>query len=105
VSTSTSYLVGCLVGHLLLRRRFGALRFGPVLRTTGWISAAAVAAAAAGLTVVLVGNSLLGVSRGSSLVELALGAVLFFGVLGLVATRLPLPEVSEILAAAHRRPS
>ena len=31
VSTSTSYLVGCLVGHQLLRRRFGELRFTPVL--------------------------------------------------------------------------
>lgn len=103
VSTSTSYLVGCLVGHLLLRRRFGALRFSPVARTTGWIGLASVLAAAAGLAVVLAGNAVLGVGRGSALVELVLGAVLFAGVLALVAIRLPLPEVAEIRAAALRR--
>jgi putative peptidoglycan lipid II flippase len=105
VSTSTSYLVGCLVGHLLLRRRFGPLGFGAVLRTVGWIALASAVAAGVGLAVVLTGNSLLGVSRGSGLVEVLLGAVLFFGVLGLVAVRLPLPEVAEIVSAARRRGS
>ena len=103
VSTSASYLVGCLVGHLLLRRRFGALRFGPVARTVGWIGLASVLAAAVGLVVVLVGNAVLGVGRGSGLVELVLGTLLFVGVLAMVAVRLPLPEVAEIRAAARRR--
>jgi len=104
VSTSTSYLVGCLVGHLLLRRRFGALHFGPVARTVGWIGLASVLAAVAGLVVVLAGNAVLGVGRASALVELVLGAVLFAGVLAVVAIRLPLPEVAQIRAAAQRRP-
>ncbi|HJQ02277.1 MAG TPA: murein biosynthesis integral membrane protein MurJ [Jatrophihabitans sp.] len=103
VSTSTSYLVGCLVGHLLLRRRFGALRFGPVLRTIGWIGLASALAAVAGLAVVLAGNAVLGVGRTSGLVELVVGTVLFAGVLVMVAIRLPLPEVAEIRAAARRR--
>jgi putative peptidoglycan lipid II flippase len=103
VATSTSYLVGCLVGHLLLRRRFGGLGFGAVLRTVGWIGLASAVAAAIGLAVVLVGNALLGTGRISSLFELLVGALLFFSALGLVAIRLPLPEVKEIVAAARRR--
>ncbi|HEX4728511.1 MAG TPA: hypothetical protein VH298_11985, partial [Jatrophihabitans sp.] len=103
VATSTSYLVGCLVGHLLLRRRFGGLGFGAVLRTVGWIGLASAVAAAIGLAVVLAGNALLGTGRISSLVEVLLGALLFFSALGLLAVRLPLPEVAEIVAAARRR--
>ena len=48
VATSTSYLVGCLVGHLLLRRRFGGLGFGAGARTVGWIALASVVAGAFG---------------------------------------------------------
>ncbi len=103
VSTSLSYLVGCLVGYLLLRRRFGALNFGPVLRTIGWISVAAAAGGAVALAVVLAGNSVLGVGRGSALLELLIGAVLGGLVLAVVAVRLPLPEVTEIVAAVRRR--
>lgn len=103
VATSTSYLVGCLVGHLLLRRRFGGLGFGPVLRTVGWIALASAVAGGVGLAVVLVGNALLGTGRLAGLAEVLVGALLFFGTLGLIAVRLPLPEVQEIVAAARRR--
>jgi hypothetical protein len=74
-----------------------------VLRTVGWIALASAMAAGVGLAVVLTGNALLGVGRGSGLVEVLLGAPLFLGVLGLAAVRLPLPEVAEIVAAARRR--
>ena len=53
--------------------------------------------------VVLAGNSLMGVSRVSALVELVLGGGLGLVVMGWVATRLPLPEVAEIVKAI--RPS
>lgn len=103
VATSTSYLVGCLVGHLLLRRRFGGLGFGAVLGTVGWIALASAVAGGVGLAVVLAGNAMLGIGRLAGLVEVLVGALLFFAVLGLVAVRLPLPEVKEIIGAARRR--
>jgi putative peptidoglycan lipid II flippase len=103
VATSTSYLVGCLVGHLLLRRRFGGLGFGTVLRTVGWIALASAVAGGVGFAVVLTGTALLGTGRLAGLAEVVVGALLFFGTLGLIAVRLPLPEVQEIVAAARRR--
>jgi putative peptidoglycan lipid II flippase len=105
VSTSTSYLAGCLAGHLLLRRRFGALGFASVLRTIGWILLAAAAGAAAALLVLLAVHGLLGSGRLASLLVLLAGGGLGGLVLGLIAVRLPLPEVAEILAAVRRRPA
>jgi putative peptidoglycan lipid II flippase len=103
VSTSTSYLVGCLVGHQLLRRQFGGLRFTPVLTTTGWIAAASAAGGVAGLAVVLAGNAVLGDGRLAALIELVIGGAVGSAVLVLLALRLPLPEVAQIAAAVRGR--
>ena len=103
VSTSTSYLVGCLVGHQLLRRRFGEVRFGPVARTIGWISVAAAAGGVVGLLVVRAGAAVLGDGRVAALVELVVGGALAGGVAVLLALRLPLPEVTQIAAAVRGR--
>jgi putative peptidoglycan lipid II flippase len=103
VSTSVSYLAGCVVGHVLLKRRFGALGFSPVMRTIGWISLAAVTGGLASLIVVLAVNSMLGVGRGSALVELIVGGAVGAAVLAGVAMRLPLPEVAEIVGAVRGR--
>ncbi|HEV2885401.1 MAG TPA: murein biosynthesis integral membrane protein MurJ [Jatrophihabitans sp.] len=103
VSTSASYLVGCLVGHLLLRRRFGRLGFAAVGRTVGWITAAAAGGGLVGLAVVLAGTAVLGDGRLAALVELVVGAVLGGAVLVLLALRLPLPEVAQIAAAVRGR--
>jgi putative peptidoglycan lipid II flippase len=102
-STSASYLAGCMAGQLLLQRRFGMLGFSSVARTVGFITLAAAAGAAVGLVVVLTGDSLMGVSRASGLVELVLGGGLGLVVMGWLAMRLPLPEVAEIVKAI--RPS
>jgi putative peptidoglycan lipid II flippase len=103
VSTSTSYLVGCLVGYWLLRRQFGELRFGPVARTIGWISVAAAAGGVVGLLVVLGGNAVLGDGRVAALVELVVGGALGGIVAVLLALRLPLPEVAQIASAVRGR--
>ncbi|MDQ1751528.1 MAG: putative peptidoglycan lipid flippase [Pseudonocardiales bacterium] len=103
VSTSLSYVAGCIAGHILLRRRFGLLGFAPVARTVGWISVAALGGGAAALAVVLLGNGLLGVGRLSGLAELVLGGGLGLAVLGALAMRLPLPEVAEIMGAVTGR--
>jgi putative peptidoglycan lipid II flippase len=103
VATSTSYLVGCLVGHLLLRRRFGQLHFAPVARTVGWILLAAAGGGVIGLLVVLGGKAVLGDGRLAGLTQVAVGAVLGGIVLVLLALRLPLPEVAQIAAAVRGR--
>ncbi|MGI8665379.1 MAG: murein biosynthesis integral membrane protein MurJ, partial [Jatrophihabitans sp.] len=103
LSTSTSYLVGCIVGHFLLRARFGGLGLRSVAATISWTAAAAAAAAAAGLAVVLFTTSALGVGRGPALLELLAGGLLFIAVFLLVAVRLPLPEITGLVAAARRR--
>ncbi|CAN5623657.1 hypothetical protein BH10ACT8_BH10ACT8_12680 [soil metagenome] len=105
VSTSLSYVVGCVAGQLLLWRRFGNLGFMPVVRTVGWISIAAAAGGAVALAVVLGGNSVLGVGRTSGLLELLVGGGLGLVVLAAIAVRLPLPEVTEIVGAFRRRSS
>ncbi len=103
VSTSLSYLVGSVVGHVLLRRKFGSLGFGRVLRTMGWISVAAVAGAVVALVVVLAGHSVVGTGRLAALAELVVGGGLGAAVLALIAVRLPLPEVAEIVGAVRGR--
>lgn len=103
VSTSASYLVGCLVGHQLLRRHFGQVRFAPVARTVGWIAAASAASGVVGLLVVLAGNAVLGGGRLAALAELVVGGTLAGVVLVLLALRLPLPEVAQIASAVRGR--
>lgn len=103
VSTSLSYLVGSLVGHLLLRRQFGPLGFGRVLRTMGWISVAAGAGAVVALLVVLAGHSAVGTGRLAALAELTVGGGLGAVVLAVLAVRLPLPEVADIVGAVRGR--
>ncbi len=105
VSTSSCYLAGCLAGHLLLRRRFGRLGFTPVLRTVGWIVLAALAGAVVAVLVLLGVHSALGSGRLASLLILLAGGALGGLALGLVAIRLPLPEVAQIIAAVRRRPA
>jgi putative peptidoglycan lipid II flippase len=102
VSTSLSYVAGCVVGNLLLERRFGSLGFAPVLRTVGLISAASAAGALITLIVVLLGNAVLGVGRLSGLLELIVGGPLGLAVMGAIAVRMNLPEVEEILSAVRR---
>jgi putative peptidoglycan lipid II flippase len=103
VSTSASYLVGCLVGYQLLRRQFGGLGFAPVARTIGWISVAAAGGGVVGLLVVLAGKAVLGGGRTAALVELVVGGALGGAVAVLLAMRLPLPEVAQIASAIRGR--
>ena len=105
VSTSLSYVAGCLAGHLLLRRRFGRLNFRPVLRTTALIAIAAAAGGLVAYLVVLTGNALLGIGRLSGLLEFVVGGLVGLVVMAVIAVRLPLPEVTEIVAAIRGRGS
>jgi putative peptidoglycan lipid II flippase len=104
VSTSLSYLAGCLAGHVLLRRRFGPLGFAAVGRTVALITLAAVLGAAVALTVVLVTGGALGDGRIAGLIETVVGGGLGLIAMVWVALRLPLPDVKDILGTVRRRP-
>jgi putative peptidoglycan lipid II flippase len=103
VSTSTSYLVGSLVGHQLLRRKFGQLGFAPVARTIAWISVAAAVGGVVALLVVRAGAAVLGTGRVAALAELLVGGALGGLVAALLALRMPLPEVAQITSAIRGR--
>ncbi len=102
VSTSLSYVVGAVLGHLMLTQRLGNLGFGRVMRTIAQISVASVLGGAAALGMVLWGTSLFGPGRTGALFGVIGGSIVGVLVLLPVAWRMRIPEVREILTAARR---
>jgi len=103
VSTSLSYVAGCVAGHVLLRRRFGLIRFGLIRRTILAILKAAVAGAVVSLLCQAAVTTMLGIGRVSALLALILGGAGGLAAAGAVALRLDLPEVTYIRRAVLRR--
>ena len=102
-ATSTSYLVGAVIGYVLLWRRFGGLDFGPVRATiTRMVLLTAVASAAA-LAVVTAVERTAGRGPSGSLLALlgavVVGIVVLVGLLRVVRVA----EVDQILATVRRR--
>ena len=102
VSTSMSYVVGAVMGHLLLTHRLGHLGFAKVVRTIARIGVASIFGGAAALGMVLWGTSLFGHGRTGALFGVIAGTIAGVAVLLLVAWRMRIPEVREILSAARR---
>jgi putative peptidoglycan lipid II flippase len=102
ISTSLSYVVGAVVGHVLLTRRLGHLGFARVLRTVGQIGLASAAGALAAWGVVVVARHGLGSAHAGSATGLALGGLAGLAVLALVAWRMRIADVREVLAAIRR---
>jgi len=102
VATSASYLVGAVAGHVLLSRRLGHLGFASVANTAVRIGAASVMGGAAAWAVVLLCEHGLGRGHVGSLTALLAGAVVGLAVLGVVASRLRLPELEDIRAMVRR---
>jgi putative peptidoglycan lipid II flippase len=102
ISTSASYVVGALVGHVVLTRRFGRLGFARVMRTVLQIGIAAAVGAAAAWAVTLLAHHALGAARAGSALALVGGALVGLVVLVGVAWRMRIADVTEVLAAARR---
>jgi putative peptidoglycan lipid II flippase len=102
ISTSLSYVVGAIAGHILLTRRLGRLGFRRVLRTVVQIAVASAIAAAAAWLVVEGAKHQLGTGHAGSLAGLVLGAGVGVGVLVVVLWRMRLEDVREVLALARR---
>jgi putative peptidoglycan lipid II flippase len=102
IATSASYVVGAVVGHIMLTRRLGRLGFGRVGKTVLQIGAASVVGGLAAWGVVLGSHHLLGAARTGSLVGLAAGGVIGLGVLAVILWRMRLPDVREVVNLARR---
>jgi putative peptidoglycan lipid II flippase len=102
ISTSLSYVVGAVVGHILLTRRLGRLGFRRVLRTVVQIAVASAIAAAAAWLAVEGAKHQLGTGHSGSVAGLVLGGAVGIGVLVIVLWRMRLEDVREVLAIARR---
>ncbi|WP_375490631.1 murein biosynthesis integral membrane protein MurJ [uncultured Jatrophihabitans sp.] len=102
ISTSLSYVVGAVVGQILLARRLGHLRFRSVLATVTRIGLISAIGAAAAFGVVELVLDAIGRDVTGSAVGLVAGGVVGLGVLGAVAWRARIPDVQEVLVAARR---
>jgi putative peptidoglycan lipid II flippase len=101
-STSLSYLVGAIAGHVLLTRRFGRLGFGEVAMTVGRVGLATAGGAGVALVIVLAGRSLLGSGPGGSAVTLLLASLVGGAVLVVLLKIIRVGEVDQILASFRR---
>jgi putative peptidoglycan lipid II flippase len=99
ISTSLSYVVGAIVGHVLLSRRLGRLGFRRVAQTVAQIAVASAAGAAAAWVVVVVARHVLGGGHTGS----ALGRIVGLLVLVAVLWRMRIPDVQQVVALARRR--
>jgi putative peptidoglycan lipid II flippase len=102
ISTSLSYVVGAIAGHILLTRRLGRLGFRGVLRTVAQVGAASAVGALAAWGVVVAARSQLGAGHSGSVAGLVLGSVAGIAVLSLVLWRMRIDDVREVLALARR---
>jgi putative peptidoglycan lipid II flippase len=103
ISTSLSYVVGAIAGHVLLSRRLGRLGFRRVAVT---VAKVAIASAIAGLAawVVLIGaRHALGGGHAGSALGLGGGGLVGLAVLAAVLWRMRIPDVQEVAALARRR--
>jgi putative peptidoglycan lipid II flippase len=103
ISTSLSYVVGAIVGHILLTRRLGLLGFRAVGSATVRISVASAIGAGGAYAVVLGMEHLLGDGHAGALAALALGGLLGLGLLALIAPRMRLPELAQLVGLARGR--
>jgi putative peptidoglycan lipid II flippase len=102
IATSLSYVVGAVVGHVLLTRRLGPLGFRRVGRTVAQIGVASAVGAVAAWGVTVVAHRQFGGGPAGSAVALIGGGLVGLLVLVGVAWRMRIADVSEVLGAARR---
>lgn len=103
ISTSLSYVIGAIVGHVVLTRRLGKLGFGPVMRTVAQIAAASAVGGAIAYAVVLGARHLLGGARLGSVTGLVVGGLVGLAVMGIFAWRMRIPDLRQAVASVRGR--
>ncbi|MEO9139855.1 MAG: murein biosynthesis integral membrane protein MurJ, partial [Jatrophihabitans sp.] len=102
ISTSLSYLVGAIVGHVVLTRRLGHLGFGSVLRTVAQIGFASLVGGLVAYGIVLAAQRGLGEAHVGSATGLVAGGLIGLGVMAVVAWRMRIPDVRQAVASVRR---
>ena len=103
ISTSLSYVIGAIVGHIVLTRRLGRLGFRDVASTTVRIGVSSAVGAAVAYLVVLGARHQFGAARLGSFVGVAAGGLIGLAVLGIVAWRMRIPDVQQAVGSVRRR--
>jgi putative peptidoglycan lipid II flippase len=98
VSASLSFVVGAVVGHFLLRRRYGLLGFHQVAATLGRVSLASLMAGGCCLAVVLFVETAVTEPRMAALVALGAGTATGLAAFLLAAHRIGIPELRIVRA-------
>ncbi len=102
-STSASYVIGAIVGHILLSRRLGRLQFGSVLVTVGKVGLASTIGALAVFGVSEALGAALGHGHAGSAAILVGGVLVGLPVLAVALWRMRIPEIEDIVAMVRRR--
>jgi putative peptidoglycan lipid II flippase len=102
ISTSASYVVGAVLGHVALTRRFGGLGFAPVVRTITQTLIASALGGAVAFGLVKGCESLFGLGRGGALSGLVVGGLVGLAVFGAVAWKLRIPELRQLKSMLAR---
>jgi putative peptidoglycan lipid II flippase len=103
ISTSLSYVVGAIIGHIYLTRRLGRLGFRRVGRTVTQIALASAVAGLAAWAVVATARHAFGAAHLGSGVGLAGGSIVGLFVLVVVLWRMRVADVQQVLDLARRR--
>jgi putative peptidoglycan lipid II flippase len=98
ISTSLSYVVGAVAGHILLTRRLGGLGFRRVLRTVAQIATVSAVAAVVAWLAVVGARHQLGSGHSGSIAGLAAGGAAGLLVLVVLLWRARIADVREVLA-------
>jgi putative peptidoglycan lipid II flippase len=103
IATSASYIVGAVVGHVLLTRRLGLLGFRSVLQAVLRVGVASVIGGVAAYLVVVACEHGLGRGHGGALAGLVGGGVAGLAVFAVVAWRMRIPEVRDLTGLVRGR--
>jgi len=103
VATSTSYVIGAVVGYVLLRRRYGNLGFSVVGSTVWRACVAAAAGAGVAYLCVLASEQLIGTGRSAAALALVSGSLLGGALYLLLARALEITELREIVDSVRGR--
>jgi len=96
VSTSASYVVGAIVGHIALTRRLGPLGFASVGRVMGQIGLASIVGGGVAWAVLHGCTAVLGHGHGGSILGLLAGALAGLIVMVAIAWRMRIPELRTL---------
>jgi putative peptidoglycan lipid II flippase len=103
ISTSLSYVVGAVVGHIVLSRRLGRLGMGPVARTVLQIALASALGGAAAYLIVRLTASALGDGHAGAATGLVAGGIGGLLVLAVAVWLLRIEDFRRLVASYRTR--